>query len=203
MIGPEGIQQQIDGEGVFQQHIAQQAGLRFSTEDETGVIRVGPNLLSVSQFPPYPSWQGYLPVIRKAFGTFREIAEPKGIQRIGLRYINQVMLGEESIDLEQFFDFYPFAGERMPQDYLSFIIGVQIAFHDDRDILRLQMTTGAKDESDRVPILLDLDYFPRISGEVSFENVFDWLDEAHMHIEEVFEGCLKDTLRDRFEEVRD
>ena len=65
------------------------------------------------------------------------------------------------------------------------------------------MTTGPKEDSGQVQILLDLDYFLRIPSDIDFDNVLEWLEEAHTHVEETFEGCLKDVLRERFEEVNE
>ena len=75
----------------IQQDISQLQGLRFWREQsEDGLIMVAPNKLAVSQYPPYPSWNGFFPVIKQAFNAYITVAEPMGIERIGLRYINDV-----------------------------------------------------------------------------------------------------------------
>ena len=61
--------------------------------------------------------------------------------------------------------------------------------------------TGARDDDNQLPIQFDLDYFLATPGQIKFENVFGWLDEAHTHIEDTFEGALTDKLRERFEET--
>ena len=201
IIGPEGIRQEVSQQAEFHHQIDQQQGLRFWRDDDAGVIRISPNLLSVSHYPPYPSWDGYLPIIRKALDAYKLVAEPQGLQRIGLRYINEFKFSADLLDLEDYFDFYPFTGSRMPNDYMSFIIGLQLEFSSGRDLLKIQMMTGARDDDNQLPIQFDLDYFLATPGQIKFENVFGWLDEAHTHIEDTFEGALTDKLRERFEET--
>jgi uncharacterized protein (TIGR04255 family) len=191
--GPEGIQQQV----------VQTDRLQFLRDDEKALIQVGPHLLAVNHLKPYPTWEGFLPLIRKGLDAYRKVADPKGFQRIGLRYINRMDFPESRIELEQFFEFYPFVGQQLPQDFGPFIIGVQIPFEDGRDILRLQMTSGVPDKPDAVSVVLDLEYFLGRPGQVTFDNEFRWLEQAHGRVEATFEGCVKETLRRQFEEVEE
>jgi uncharacterized protein (TIGR04255 family) len=46
--------------------------------------------------------------------------------------------------------------------------------------------------------VLDIDYFLSHAGAVSLSESRDWLQIAHDRVEEVFEGCIKDPLRERF-----
>ena len=50
-------------------------------------------------------------------------------------------------------------------------------------------------------MILDLDYFLAQPEQVSLDDVFQWIEVAHGHIEEVFEACITDWLRETFEEV--
>jgi uncharacterized protein (TIGR04255 family) len=175
--------------------------MQFLREDETALVQLSPNVVSVHLRKPYPGWQAFLPIISQVLSKYRDVVDPKGLQRVGLRYVNRFDFDEDRLTLEHYFDFYPYLGERMPQDNFSFITGVQVAFNDERDVLRVQMTTLSGRSTKQVSILLDLDYFLASPGTVNFANVDEWLDEAHTHVEETFEGCLTDNLRKRFEEV--
>jgi uncharacterized protein (TIGR04255 family) len=50
--------------------------------------------------------------------------------------------------------------------------------------------------------MLDIDYFLVQPGAVKVVDALAWVEEAHSRVEEVFEGCITDELREMFEEVK-
>lgn len=188
---PEGHQQQLKSSPRWQ----------FLQADERALIQIEANLLSVNHLSPYPTWLEFLPLIREAFDTYRAVAEPKGIHRIGLRYINQIEIVGQQVTLEEFFNFFPTLNWQAPgQSFVAFSTGVHIPFDEARDILKLQMSSGASNNPDALGVLLDIDYFTGKSGEVGFDQAFDWIEQAHNRVEEAFEGCLTDSLKKTFGE---
>jgi uncharacterized protein (TIGR04255 family) len=175
--------------------------IQFLREDEKALIQLGPHLLAVNHLKPYPTWQEFLPLIRQGFDAYLAAANPKGIQRIGLRYINRIELPGERVELADYFEFRPFVGERLPQEYGPFIVGIQIPFENARDALRLQLASATVERPGTVAVVLDLDYFLAQPGGVSQGDVFEWIEVAHGHVEEVFEACITDRLRQMFAEV--
>ncbi len=190
-IAPEGNQQQLKSSPRWQ----------FLDEDEKTLVQIEANLLSVNHLKPYPSWLDFLPLIQQALDAYRAVVEPKGIHRIGLRYINQIEISGSQIVLEEFFNFFPTLNWQAPgQGFVAFSTGVHIPFDDARDILKLQMASGSSNNPDALAVLLDIDYFTGKSGEVGFDQAFDWIEQAHNRVEEAFEGCITDSLRKTFGE---
>lgn len=187
-------------EGVEQQFLTTDR-MQFLREDEKVLILVGRDLLAVNHLKPYPTWQEFLPLIREGLSAYCEVASPKGIQRIGLRYINRIEIPSQCIELEDYLEFRPFIGPNLPQDFGPFIVGIQVPYENSRDILRLQLANAAVQPPNIVAVMLDLDYFLAQPGQVLLENVFGWVEVAHSHIEEAFEACITDRLRQMFEEV--
>lgn len=140
-------------------------------------------------------------MIRQGLDAYLEVTNPKGVQRIGLRYINRIEIPSRRIELEDFFEFRPFVGPNLPQELGPFIVGIQAPYESSRDGLRLQITNAAIETPDRVAVMLDVDYFLAQPGQVSLNHLFEWLEIAHNHVEEVFEACITDRLRQMFEEV--
>ena len=166
--------------------------------DETGYIAVAPYRLSVHHFRPYPSWARFSEIICKGVGAYQEVLEPAKIQRIGVRYINDIVLGQMSASLEEFFDYFPFVGLQLPQSLARFHCMVQINFENDRDMLTLQIATGPQTEEGEAQIILDLDYFLAQPDGFEMDESVRWLEQAHANLENVFEGCLKESARDLF-----
>ena len=134
--------------------------LRFWRQgDESGVFSVTPYRLAVSHFRPYPSWEGFREIALKGSEAYQGVLNPTRVSRIGLRYINDVSVGQLPVRLEEFFNFYPFVGPTIRHDLSRFHCLVQIQFEDGRDSLVLQMGSKPPSEEQDAEVVLDLDYF--------------------------------------------
>lgn len=191
--GPEECKGQVQPTGRMQ----------FYSNDEKSLVQVGRDLLAVNRLKPYPTWQEFTPQIREAFDAYCEVANPNGIRRIGLRYINLIGVPGDRIEPEQYFHFRPFLGTHLPAEFASFIVGFEVLYEDSRDRLRLQLSTAASEKPSVTAIMLDLDYFLAQPGKVQVAACFDWLEIAHARTEEMFEASITDRLRALFEEVNE
>lgn len=173
----------------------------FLTDDRKTFIQVSPGLLAINALAPYPSWEGFKPRIENAFRALTTEVEIKGLQRIGLRYVNRIQVPVRSVALEDYFNFYPFLGPNLPQDMSNFIVGCILSFFTKRDACRLQLAPAVSEAQDSSALLLDLDYYLAAPQAVGPDNALDWVENAHQQVEQVFEGCLKERLREIFQEV--
>ncbi len=192
VIGPEGVEQRT----------VTTDRMQFLHEDEKALIQVDRHLLAVNRLKPYSGWDEFLPLIRQGSSAYIEEAKPKGIQRIGLRYINRIEIPGQDVRLEDYLEFRPFVGSGLSQGHKSFIVGIQIPYESSKDTLRLQLAnvaTGTHAAS--IAMILDLDYSLAQPDSVSLDNVFEWMEVAHNHVEEAFEACISERLRQLFEEA--
>jgi uncharacterized protein (TIGR04255 family) len=190
--GPQGMQQQI--------RTSERA--LFLTDDRKVFIQVGPYLLAVNCLKPYPTWYGFKPKIEKAFNALINTVDVKGLQRIGLRYINRIEISNQQVRLEDYFEFYPFLSHNLPQNMINFAIQCLFPFSDGRDSCRVQLTNALPEKPDSISLLLDLDYFLAQPQAVSANETLKWVEKAHQQVEEIFEGCITERLREVFQEVK-
>jgi hypothetical protein len=162
--------------------------MQFLRKDEKALIQIGTHLLSVNVLKPYPSWQKFLPLIKR-----------------GLRYINHVEVPNHDIKLDDYFEFRPYIGQGLPQDYGTFALGIQMPYENSRDVLNLQLASlpNQISSSENGAVLLSLDYLILKPGEISLEDAFQWVEVAHRHIEDAFEACITQKLRHLFKEVKE
>ena len=166
--------------------------LRIWRDSDDGVIVLKPYSLAVRYFRPYPSWEAYRPIIERVLEVYLQVARPSGIQRIGLRFVNEFYFRNPSqIQLENAFDFYPFIGDRLGQEPSSFVVGVQYTFENNRDVLRVQMQPERVELTEIGRVMLDLNYYLAPSGRVALDEIGHWIDQAHQRIQTTVEGCLK------------
>ena len=109
----------------LEQEVKTTERVRFLREDEKAFMQVGPDQVAIHHLKPYPSWLKFRPLIDKGFSAYRKAVSPKGIQRIGLRYINRIEISGKEVDLEDNFEFYPFVGSKLQQDFGPFIVGIE------------------------------------------------------------------------------
>lgn len=186
--------------------IGQQIGalplMQFLSETGNTLIQVGQNLLTVNQLKPYSSWEEFLPFIEEGLQAYRDAAHPGNIQRVALQYLNRIEI-ENSGRLEEYLNLYPFLGKELPQNIGAFVVGVQISRESERDLLNLQLTRLNVEASNEVALILDLNYMLAKPREIALDHVLEWVNNAHDYIEEIFEACITERLRQRFKEVRE
>ncbi|HED03512.1 MAG TPA: TIGR04255 family protein [Candidatus Fraserbacteria bacterium] len=187
----------------LQQQVRTSERVLFFTKDRGMFVQLGPRLLAINCLKPYPTWAGFKQNIGKAFKALTDIVEVKGLQRIGLRYINLIEMPSSLVRLEDYFEFYLFLGPRLSQNMAHSIAGCEFQYAIDRDRCRVQLTPAPSASSGHPTLNLDIDYFLAKPRGVEVESAIDWVEESHNRVEEVFEGCITDRLRELFQEVKE
>jgi uncharacterized protein (TIGR04255 family) len=190
--GPKGIEQQV--------RVSERSF--FFTNDKRMFVQVGPHLLAINCLKPYPTWSEFKPRIEEAFNALINSIDVKGLARIGYRAINRIEVPISPINLDDFFEFRPFLGTRLPQNMRSFMIGCVLPFFKERDLCKIQLTTGFAEIPSHSAFLLDLDYSLTRPEDISVNNTLAWVEEAHGEVNNIFEGCITDRLREIFQEEK-
>ncbi len=176
--------------------------IQFIKKDKTALIQIAPDLLVVNQLKPYPTWGNFKKMILDNFRIYKAIANPKGLKRISLRYINIFEFQDNKIELQNFFKFYPSIPEDLPKIYGPFLIKVEFPYDTDSETLVLSLGTTISAKKDVTDLLLDIDYGTTKPESISFDEIPDWLDKAHDRIERAFEACITNNLKEKFMEVK-
>lgn len=185
----------------FRQEMRANERAVFLTEDKTKFIQVGRHLWAINCLKPYPTWRQFEPVIRQGFEALTDVVKVTSLQRIGLRYINRVEIPHPLVDLEQYFSFRPYIGPELPEDFGNFVVGCIFVFAEGRDACRAQLRDAVPEDPDSSAFILDLDYYLARPQAVPTNEALSWVEDAHSHVEQVFEGCITDRLRQTFGEA--
>jgi uncharacterized protein (TIGR04255 family) len=189
---PDGTQQQVRTSEVAV----------FLSHDRKAFIQVGPRLLAINCLKPYPSWERFRPNIVRAFEALGDTVAIQALERIGLLYINRIEITGQSADLDKYFEFRPYLGPGLPQHMSSLLLGCLLPFNEGKEVCRVELVTLTPDKPNTVVLLLRLDYSLSQPNVLPPERALDWVDVAHSHIEDIFEGCISDRLREIFSEVK-
>ena len=188
-----------------QHHVAQRvkggvAQMQFLRDDERALIQVGPDLLTVNHLKPYPKWSIYQAMIVNALQVYRQVANPRGLERIGLRYINRMEVPGPAFEIEDYIQAVPRVPQPMPQAFRLFIQRVEIPFERANGLLILQSALGVPEEN-KSALMLDLDFGTLDARSMTLDAVMDWVRQAHDEVENAFEACITPQARALFKEV--
>lgn len=175
--------------------------MQFFRQDEKSLIQLAPDRLSVHVLRPYSKWEAFKPMISKALKIYKEIANPKGFNRIGLKYVNKISFDEVSIKLEDYFNFFPSLPKNLPQDQQGFFVKVEMPYNDHNRLL-LTLASIIPGGAEKLAILLDLDFVMAVPEAVLLTEADDWIETAHIRVEGAFEECITDKCRVLFGEEK-
>jgi uncharacterized protein (TIGR04255 family) len=159
--------------------------------------------LVVNQLRPYPHWSHFKPLILDTLEIYRQVAKPAGFKRIGLRYVNQIQLPSDEVDLSTYFSYGPRLPDPIASDPIrSLLLRVDLGQVSHRGHLILTLASAPKGDQGGPTLILDLDFATTSAANITLDGIDDWVEQAHNRIETAFEASITDRLRALFEEVR-
>lgn len=198
------IEQQLslkaDESGLSQNFVSTPRAVMFS-QDRTSLVQVGQRLLSINHLKPYAGWENFRPKIKLAYDTIRNITDIEGIDRMALVYVDRIEIPGTNIEMEDYFNFYPHLGSELPQTHVSFMVGCEFSYNDERDFCKLQLTAAMPTKKDHLASLLTTEYFLAKKKTVSPDNALEWMEQAHAKVRELFKGSITEKLENLFERI--
>jgi uncharacterized protein (TIGR04255 family) len=175
----------------------------FVAPDASQMIQLAPNLLVFNQLhsvrqQPYRHFEEWQPTVVQLVNLYQELAHPEGIERVGLRYINKVVIPRLSFNLSDYFAFYPYVPPEMAEGHGEFLMRVRITpLHTGHDLI---VTFGsAPPELEKTTAFL-LDYYnvaaaDESSSRTAIERI---LTEAHDNVIHAFEHSITPAAQELF-----
>ncbi|MCK6457195.1 MAG: TIGR04255 family protein [Phycisphaerae bacterium] len=173
--------------------------MQFVTEAGDRMIQLGPDLLVVNQLRPYASFEEWEKTLHDALDTYRELAHPKGLARLGVRYIDRVIVRQPTVRMEDYFALYPEIPPAVGTSHGAFVLRVE--FPERRPGHRLLVTFGSAPPEGPGTMAFLLDYYDvcEPGGATTAEAVRPIVRTAHENVIEAFEASITDQLRSLFE----
>jgi len=173
--------------------------LQLVKEDNSRLIQIEKDLLVVNQLRPYPRFKDWRPVIDEMLKHYSDLAQPAGVQRLGVRYINRIVIPAAKFQMEDYFYLYPEVPQSLGAIHGKFMVRVEIPPKNKGHLLMITFSTAPADSPETSALMLDIyDIFP-FSQLLSIEKVDKYIDEAHDNIEMAFETSITEKTRDLFE----
>jgi len=182
--------------------------LTMATEEITVVrnpsakrlVQVGFGMLAVNQLRPYSDYATFRGEIEKRLADYREIALPKKLTRLALRYINHMAVGEDknlAAPIQIGFKMPP----SLPGKPDPYLLRLEFTYQAGRDRLIL-ITTKIPGQQGGAAIVLDMDYVLAKPDQVEHQKLMEWVDTAHDTIENVFHASVTKEALAGFKPIR-
>jgi uncharacterized protein (TIGR04255 family) len=162
---------------------------------------VGPTSLTIHTLRPYDDWESMRTRVEQALTVHADQAEPAGVRRIGVRYIDHVPLkrgGPEPADLLG----VPLSPLREFPAPSAFAHRTEHRFPASQILILSMVTLRATDEAqDHEFLALDIDSISQPSSPISVSQAMAVVDELKARVTETFESLITDTARRLFDVV--
>ncbi len=169
-------------------------GLRLQSTDKLHIAQFNRDGFVFSRLHPYESWQQLIREGMRLWKIHKELARPSEVQRLGLRFINRILLSPKDLNFEDYLNAPPKPPDHLDLPFHGFfhndtlaIPGYRYAINIIRTIQQPQLP-----EPDRIGIILDHDVFTLEPFEVQQEVLERRLAEMRWLKNKVFFGSITD-----------
>jgi uncharacterized protein (TIGR04255 family) len=177
--------------------------VQFKRADGSAIVQVGYNLLAINILRPYPNWTEFLTIIINIFNEYHSIAGTIELERIGLRYINQLSISAEFSEIGKMITLTPPLTGKLARPIHSFYQRYELE-QDNPEGLLINQTGTQKDDKGNPVIVLDLDFgSTKVRRLKSATQVKTWLERAHNCIYDAFVSSLTPKLYAKFRGILD
>lgn len=171
--------------------------------ERTSCLQFGPGIIAANLLK-YKGWELFIPSISLILKSYFDCAYPKAAKRIGLRYINRILIPENNVKISDYFQMdISFPDTLLNPHAFDITLIKETVFN------QLEITTKVRFASDSlkpgekgVAFLLDIDSFVTNNIPLEPKGILQITDSCHGCLEEVFESALQDKTRNIFGGVK-
>ena len=170
------------------------ARIQLVNDDGRRMISLGSDVMSANTLRPYDGWEQFRPRIEAALGAYTEVAKPTGVSRIGVRYINKIVLPGTETDFETYIGYTLTSGTELPSKKAAFMSRVEYIYDDGVKLLITQATIDAPEGTPA--FVLDLDViWEGAEKKILDEGIMELVDDLHIREGQAFEATITDAAR--------
>jgi uncharacterized protein (TIGR04255 family) len=165
---------------------------RFEKEDESSGVMLALNMMAYYS-KSYPGFHEFKKEYLRIHSNFEEIFKLKKLIRAGWRYINIIPFVREKglIPLDRFLELGFIFPEMIPERFN--ILNLNFVSETDGGKITTKLETLKRNDKNGEALLLDFDYGK--VGELRFEEIEEYIDEAHKYTRNLFEELITDSYR--------
>jgi uncharacterized protein (TIGR04255 family) len=171
----------------------------LTRSSDAGLIGLSPNALSVHVLRPYLGWAEFRERLARALDAYLKIQEDALVERVGVRYVNQIIIPGRTLDINDWFTASPALPPGLNLPINSLMSRVETTF-DDTSRLSITLATTAHTNVDEHAFVLDMDlsWSPQAPVPLT-EDVYHIIDLLHDREGTTFEAMITPDTRELFQ----
>ncbi len=193
---------QVSPSGESKQKISPEKLYRFYNKDKTQLIQANKDFVTINQLKIYSGYEKFRAEVKEGLRNYIDVTSPKSISRIGVRYINEIIIPKVSIELSEYFRFMPQIPDEITEEVSNVLLQIQFVPKNSNHQVTTSLRSGISLIEGQAVFLLDIYDILQIHNEIDIELILNSIDEAHENAELVFEGFITDKARKLFGVVK-
>jgi uncharacterized protein (TIGR04255 family) len=175
-------------------------GVRFQTPDEKHVAQFNRDGFAFSRLEPYENWQRFSSEALRLWEIYKGLAEPAAFDRLGLRFVNRILLPVGDRDFGNYIQPAPSAPGALDLPFSGFLHQDALAVPGHPYGITVIRTIQEPAASDISPIALifDIDVFTIPGTALDSITISDRLEEMRWLKNKVFFGGVTDNALELF-----
>lgn len=173
-------------------------GYLFQSPIEKKIVQARIDGYTFNKLKPYESWDTFRSEARKLWDIYSQVTNPVRISRIALRYINRIEIPLPFKDFKEYILTAPEIAPKLPQVLNHFFMRLEIPNPDIHAIALITQTMENPTESQRLPLILDIDVFSKIGFVNSDEEMWNEFEKLRKFKNDVFFNSITEKTKELF-----
>lgn len=170
-------------------------GYNFVSADNHQIVQVKLDGFTFNRLAPYLTWEIFKEEARKWWQIYADIAQPKSVTRLAVRYINRLDLPLPLSDLKDYLKTVPEISPELPQGLSSYVMQLHIPY-DDKATLVLNEALTPPPNPYVISVVLDIDLFREIDTPLSEQEIWDYFEVLRNKKNEIFLACITEKTKE-------
>ncbi|MDD1428642.1 TIGR04255 family protein [Dolichospermum sp. ST_sed9] len=181
-------------------------GYIFLSEDKKRIIQAKLNGFTFSKLKPYEGWEKFYREAYQLWQKYAEITSPTQVTRLGLRYINQIMIpAEGDIELNNYIKILPGVPDDLKVTMEGYFMQIRVC-HPEYEPSRaiVNQTIGEVTDNEKgekaYPLIFDIDVFQEVNLEANDDQTIKMIFEENLRglRNEIFFKSITETAEELF-----
>ncbi len=160
-------------------------GYVFKSSDGKQIVQVKQEGFTFNRLRQYEQWTSFRDEARDLWKHYVEVASPESVERIALRYINQINLPLPLANFKEYLLTVPEIAPELPQGLAKFFMRLVIP-DPEKDAVANVTQTMEPPSKESLPIILDIDVFKMVKCDARSNQIWDAFEILHDFKNEVF-----------------
>lgn len=174
-------------------------GYRYQSSNGTKIVQLRDDGFTYNKLKPYNSWEDVRDEALRIWNLYTDLVKPEFINRIALRYINNLNAPLPMNDFKVYLTCPPEVPQGLPQNISSFLYRVVVPQSDNRITAIITQALEAKvDFKDKLPIILDIDVFKITPEGFLEENISAILEKLRTLKNQIFFNSVTKKLLEAY-----